>query len=258
MTRGSAGAPAYGAWLRRAGRLIVRNQRLVMFPFALRLVQAVAIIPLVVTTRAVVTFGVYARDAVTPEDRIAAVVTGSAADVRLGLVVLFGATVLATAWLSGAFVVSIREGRVLFWPGRVVFANLVVVYALVMTIEVGLAAIAAHPRTASWYLPVALVAAAPMFYADYAVVLERRSWWSAIARSVQLCTRRPGATLTVFAASLVAGGVESAVFITPVTNDTGVFPPFFLVVLLVDALVQYAGDCGLIGVMLEDRAAQGR
>jgi hypothetical protein len=254
MMPGPARAPAYAAWLRRAGRLIAANQRLLVFPAGVALANALAVLPLVAATRPAVTLAVFARDAVDPASRVIDVASANPSRAALAAIAaLVVASVVCSAWFTGAFVTSLRDGSVRVWPGLRVFLRLTGFYLVSNAYFYGLVALSQHPAAAGWAFPAALVAAPLTFYADYAIVLEDRGLVSAVVRSVRVTLRRLGPSLTVFAASLAAEAAQRAAFIDPVKNAGRLFPPFILAVFLLNALLQYLTDCALIAVLMGER-----
>ena len=121
MARGPVRAlGATGAWFERAGRIIASNQRLLFFPVALQLAGALLMLPVTLSSHTAVTFSVYARDAADGDrrfvDLIRASSTSTGTFVAMAVVALAGA--LCAAWLAGAFIRSLGDGNLRWWPGR--------------------------------------------------------------------------------------------------------------------------------------------
>ena len=58
------------AWLRRAGRIMAANQRLLFFPIAFQVGVALLALPVTLASHDTVTFDVYARDAADGDARV--------------------------------------------------------------------------------------------------------------------------------------------------------------------------------------------
>jgi hypothetical protein len=257
MARGPGGAPAYAAWLAHAGRLIASSQRLLIFPIANRLAMAVLLAPVVLADNRDAGFTTFARAAVQPDKTVidllgvAPLPASLVAAISLYLI----GSVLVDAWLAGAFISSIRDGRLRWHDGWHGFANLVVVYAVAEAVEFGLGAYAgSHYGVLEVYLVLLLATAWPLLFADYAVILERRSAGSAFVRSFRLASRRWRETLTLLVTVIVVVEVLSGSLTQVLLDANAIFPPFFLAILLVDGLIRYCSDCAGIALLLEDAA----
>jgi hypothetical protein len=245
-----------GAWLQRAGRIIASNQRLLFFPVALQVAGALLMLPVTLSSHDAVTFSVYARDAADGDRRFADLIRASSTStstfVAMALVVLGGA--LCAAWLAGAFIRSLGDGGLRWWPGARAFVPLTVLYLLSGLINIGIALVAtADDSAATAWLALAMVVlvSVPVMFADYAIVLEERGLAGGIARSGRIWLRRPGQCLMALFAFLIAGQLVFELFVQRIQDADGVFPGFFGAQLLVQALVAYASDCVLIALLLE-------
>jgi hypothetical protein len=247
---------ATGAWLERAGRIIASNQRLLFFPVALQIAGALLMLPVTLSSHGAVTFSVYARDAADGDHRFSDLIrassTSTATFVAMALVVLGGA--LCAAWLAGAFIRSLGEGGVCWWPGARAFLPLTVLYLVsgLLSIAIAVVATAHETAAAAWLaLLMVVVVSVPVMFADYAIVLEERGLASGIVRSARIWLRRPGQCLMALFAFLIAGQVVFELFVQRIQDADGVFPGFFGAQLLVQALVAYVSDCVLIALLLE-------
>jgi hypothetical protein len=247
---------ATGAWLQRAGRIIASNQRLLIFPIALQVVTALLMLPLTLSSHVAVTFDVFARDAADPERRMADLVRASSTStgtfVVLAVIVAVGA--LCTAWLGGAFIRSLGEGGVTWWPGTRPFVPLVVLYLVSELITIGIAVMAGGDEsvgTAWLALLLVVVVSVPVMFADYAIVLEERGLLGGLTRSARIWGRRPGQCAMALFTFLVVGQLVFELFVQRIEDADGVFPGFFGAQLLVQALVAYASDCVRIALLLE-------
>jgi len=242
-----------GAWLERAGRIIASNQRLLVFPVVLQIAGALLLLPVTLASHSVVTFDVYARDASDADGRFADLIRASSTSagtfVAMAVTVLLSA--LCTAWLVGAFIRSLGEGDIHWWPGRA-FAPLTVIYVLSGLISVGISLIANADSSGGLALLTILLVSVPFFFADYAIVLEDRGVAGGIGRSGRIWLRRPGQCLMALTAFLIIGQVlVGSLFVHRIADADGVFPGFFGAQLLVQALIAYVSDCVLIALLLE-------
>jgi hypothetical protein len=253
---------ATGAWLARAGRIIASNQRLLFFPIALQVTAALLVLPVTLASHSAITFDVFARDAARGDVRLADLIRASSTStgtfVAIAVSIVAGA--LCTAWLAGAFIRSLGEGGLLWWPGARAFVPLAVLYLLSALISVGIALVGTADDSAGtgWLtLLLVVVVSVPVMFADYAIVLEERSLIGGVARSGSIWLRRPGQCLMALFTFLVAGQVVFELFAQRIEDADGVFPGFFGAMLLVAALVAYVSDCVLIALLLEtpDEAA---
>lgn len=252
-----------GAWLRRAGRIMASNQRLLFFPIALQVGVALLMLPVTIASHDGVTFDVFARDAASPDQRTLDLIEASSTSTGtyIAIAVAFVVSVVLSAWLTGAFIRSVSDGALRWWPGRRAFALLAVLYGVTGLFGLGFGVLAANGDGSALLALFALLAIAiPLTFADYAIIFEDRTLAGAIVRSVRIWRQRPSQGLLTLVTFLLATDVVFALFIDKMQDSEGVFPGFFGALLLVQALVAYASDCLLIALMLEtpDVAATGR
>lgn len=253
MARGTGGAPIYAAWLAHAGRLIASNQRLLGYPIAIRAISAGLFVLVAVASRPDLGFTRYARDAVAPDDRLVDLLSVPLPGSWLAAIVAyFIGSVLAEAALAGTFIAAVRDGRADWRIGWPAYANLVLFYAVTNAIGLGLVAYAgSHYADVLALLVLLIVTAWPTVYADYAIVLERRSVIAGAIRSFRVASVRWRETLTLLVAVNLIGVLAGGTLTQQLLDANGVFPPFFLAVLLVDGMIRYCGDCAGIAVLLE-------
>lgn len=161
---------------------------------------------------------------------------------------VFGSAAIA-AWLRGAFIRSLAERRLVYWPGRTVFARLAAYYALT-----GLLALGAEALGRAAVLPglVALLLLNVLFaYGDYAIVIDDLPLLGGLRRSLELLRFRPGPTMTMVWVAFALSALEAVAFVSPLEDGNGVFPPFLLALVLAAALVDYVVDCGLLAIFAE-------
>ena len=168
--------------------------------------------------------------------------------------VLAGA--LCAAWLAGAFIRSLGDGSLRWWPGTRAFASLTVLYLVSGLVSIGIALVGTADESAAtaWLaLLMVVLVSVPVMFADYAIVLEDRGARRAASRAARgIWLRRPG--------DVPDGAVRvpdrqasscSTLFVQRIQDADGVFPGFFGAQLLVQALLAYASDCILIALLLE-------
>jgi hypothetical protein len=230
------------------------NQRLLFFPIALQVGIALLALPVTLASHDTVTFDVYARDAADGDLRVVDLLGASSTSSTtiVAIVVTFVAAVLLQAWLSGAFIRSIGEGALRWWPGRRTFVLLALLYLATSLVFLGLTAVADSEDYALLALVGSLAFAVPVMFADYAIVLEDAPLGHAIVRSARLWRRRASQAMLVFVTSIIVGQLVFALFVEKLDNSDGVFPGFFGALLLVAALFAYASDCLLIALLLEN------
>jgi hypothetical protein len=238
------------------------NQRLLFFPIAFQVGVALLALPVTLASHDAVTFDVYARDAADGDSRVVDLIRASSTSTTtfVVIVVTFIAAVVLQAWLSGAFIRSIGDGALRWWPGRTAFALLTGLYLVTSLVFLGLTAVtdSVDPLVA---LAGVLAFAVPAMFADYAIVLEDAPLGHAIVRSARMWRRRPSQAMLVFAMSIIVGQLVFSLFIEKLDDSDGVFPGFFGALLLVGALFAYASDCLLIALLLDnpdDAPATGR
>lgn len=227
------------------------NQRLLFFPIALQVGGALLMLPVTLASHDTVTFDVYARDVA--DDRITLDLFGASSTstgtyVALGAAIVLGA--LLTAWLAGAFIRSISDGALRWWPGTGTFAKLAVIYLVTTALALGLGIAAVN----DYALPAlfgGLALAIVFGFTDYAVVFEDRSIGDAIRRSLRVWRARWREALMTWIFFLFIGDVIFSLFVGTITDSDGVFPGFLGALLLVLALAVYASDCLLIALLLE-------
>jgi hypothetical protein len=229
------------------------NQRLLFFPIALQVGAALLVLPVTLASHDTVTFDVFARDASNADQRSADLLgassTSTATFVAIGVGLVLA--VLMTAWLGGAFIRSIADGTLRWWPGRRAFLRLVVLYLATAVAGLGLVAVNGSDDYAGLALPLVLLISIPLTFADYAVVFEDRSVPAAIVRSCRVWRRRPGQALLTLVTFVLASQLIYELFISKLEDSDGVFPGFLGALLLVQALAAYASDCLLIALLLE-------
>ncbi len=230
------------------------NQRLLFFPIAFQVGVALLALPVTLASHDTVTFDVYARDAADGDTRIVDLLQASSTSTSTVVViaVTFVAAVLLQAWLAGAFIRSIGDGALRWWPGRRAFALLAVLYLVTSLAFLGLTAVAGSEDYALLALIGALALAVPVMFADYAIVLEDATLPHSIARSAGLWRRRASQAMLVFVTSILVGQLVYTLFVEKLDESDGVFPGFFGALLLVTALFAYASDCLLIALLLEN------
>ena len=154
------------------------------------------------------------------------------------------------AWLSGAFIRSISDGALRWWPGAGAFAKLAVIYLVTGAIAVGLGIAAVN----DYELPAlagSFALAVVFGFTDYAVVFEDRSIPDAIRRSLRIWRIRWREAFLTWITFIFVGEVIFSLFVGTITDSEGVFPGFLGALLLVVALAAYASDCLLIALLLE-------
>ncbi len=227
------------------------NQRLLFFPIALQVGGALLMLPVTLASHDTVTFDVYARDVA--DDRVTLDLFGASSTstgtyVGLAVAIILGA--LLTAWLAGAFIRSISDGALRWWPGTPTFAKLALIYLVTSTIALGLGIAAVH----DYGLPAlfgGLALAVVFGFTDYAVVFEDRSIGDAIRRSLRIWRIRWREALLTWITFLFVSDIIFSMFVGTITDSDGVFPGFLGALLLVLALAAYASDCLLIALLLE-------
>jgi hypothetical protein len=240
-----------GAWLRRAGRIMASNQRLLFFPIALQVGGALLMLPVTLASHDTVTFDVYARDVA--DDRTTLDLFGAASTstgTYVALVVALGLGALLTAWLAGAFIRSISDGALRWWPGTRTFAKLAVIYLVTSALALGLGVLAVNDYAVPALFG-GLALAIVFGFTDYAVVFEDRSVPDAVRRSLRIWRQRWREALMTWITFIVLGQLIFSMFVDTITGSDGVFPGFLGALLLVLALAAYASDCLLIALLLE-------
>jgi hypothetical protein len=243
-----------GAWLRRAGRIMASNQRLLFFPIALQVGGAILMLPVTLAAHDTVTFDVYARDVADDSvtlDLFGASSTSTGTYVAIALAMLAGAAL--TAWLSGAFIRSISDGALRWWPGARTYRLLFVIYLVTSALALGLGLLAVNDYAVPALFG-GLALAVVFGFTDYAVVFEDRSIVDAIRRSLHVWRKRWREALMTWITFLVVSDIIYSLFVDKITDSDGVFPGFLGALLLVLALVSYASDCLLIALLLETPA----
>jgi hypothetical protein len=229
------------------------NQRLLFFPIALQVGGALLVLPVTLASHDVVTFDVYARDAANADQRTVDLLEASSTSTTtfVAMGAAFVVAVLLTAWLTGAFIRSIGDGALRWWPGTRAFVRLAVLYLVTAVAGLGLLAVSDSDDYGGLALLLVLLISIPLTFADYAVVLEDRSLPAAIVRSCRIWRRRPGQALMTLVIFILASNIVFELFISKLDESEGVFPGFLGALLLVQALVAYASDCLLIALLLE-------
>ncbi len=227
------------------------NQRLLFFPIALQVAGAMLMLPVVLASHDTVTFDVYARDVA--DDRVALELFGASSTstgTYVALVAAFVLGALLAAWLAGAFIRSISDGALRWWPGTATYARLAVIYLVTGGIALagGLLVVNDY-EVPALFLTLAL--AVVFGFSDYAVVFEDRSVISAIRRSLRIWRARWREALMTWIFFLFVGDLIYSLFVGTITDSDGVFPGFLGALLLVLALTAYASDCLLIALLLE-------
>ena len=230
------------------------NQRLLFFPIAFQVGVALLALPVTLASHDTVTFDVYARDAADGDLRVVDLLGASSTSTStiVVIVVTFLAAVLLQAWLSGAFIRSIGDGALRWWPGGTTFGLLAVLYFFTSLAFLGLTAVADSKDYALLALFGSLAFAVPVMFADYAIVLEDASLARSAVRSARLWRRRASQAMLVFVTSIAVGQLVFTLFVEKLDDSDGVFPGFFGALLLVAALFAYASDCLLIALLLEN------
>jgi hypothetical protein len=230
------------------------NQRLLFFPIALQVGGAVLLLPVTLAAHDTVTFDIYARDVADDRrmlDLFGASSTSATTYVAITAALL--AAVVLTAWLSGAFIRSVSDGALRWWPGGRALVLLAVIYLATGGSALGLGLLAVN----GYGVPALFggLALAVLFgFSDYAIVFEDRSVADAIARSLRIWRRRWREALMTWITFLVVSNAIFALFVDKMDASDGVFPGFLGALLLVQALVAYASDCLLIALLLETPA----
>ena len=229
------------------------NQRLLFFPIALQVGGALLMLPVTLASRDFVTFDVYARDAADADQRTVDLLGASSTSTGtyVAIVATFLVAVVLLAWLGGAFIRSIGDGALRWWPGTRAFGLLFVLYLVTGVLGLGLLALNGSNDYAALALPALLAISIPLTFSDYAIILEERTLPSALLRSVRVWRRRPGQALLSFVTFVLASTIVFSLFIDKIEGSDGVFPGFFGALLLVHGLVAYASDCLLIALLLE-------
>ncbi len=255
MARGDAGAPgSLGSGARRALRLAAANQRLLILPVAGQLVTALLALPVVLAARDGVTFAVFARDAA-ETDRFYVDVLGEPRTTDLTFAAIVAAIIagaVVNALVGGALIRSLGEGRTRLWVGGRAFVALTAIWLVGGFAGLAVTALGDSPYS----LLLLLLLLVPLLYADYAVVLEERSLWAAMARSARLIGRRPGQTLLVLLAVQLLGALLAVVFIDPLDGADGIFPGFFGALLLAVGGLDYLVTCALVAIVLENPVSE--
>ena len=230
------------------------NQRLLFFPIALQVGGALLMLPVTLAVHDAVTFDVYARDVADDRNTLelfGASSTSTGTYVALAVALVLGA--LLTAWLAGAFIRSISDGALRWWPGTGTFARLAVIYLVTTALAFGLG-VAAVNDYAVPALFGGLALAVTFGFTDYAVVFEDRTIPDAIRRSLRIWRIRWREALLTWITFIFVGDVIFSLFVGTITDSDGVFPGFLGALLLVLALAAYASDCLLIALLLETPA----
>jgi len=244
----SPGVPASAAWLRRAGRLFVDNQRLLVLSCAIRLVEAALVLPLSVLARPTLRLFDYARDlADLPHRTLELHRAGAAVSTLAVAAFVLLAIALADAVLRAVLIASFGKGRLDLRPTVAAVAWLAALYGVVSAVDIGLAALW-DSGAAALALPAALVVSIPTFYADYAIVRDGRTALQGVVASVATSRRAPRATLFTFVALFALFQVEGAIFVQPLFDSTAIFPGFLVGLLLADGVLRFAGDCALLAI----------
>jgi hypothetical protein len=229
---------------------MAQNQRLLVFPLAFALGQALFLVPFVAATHPSLGLDGFGQTLAEPERRVLDVLgasPGTGAVAAAVFAVLAG--VLLQAWTSAAFIRSVGFGGVVLAPGVRTVGRLVAIYA----------AATAFTYVAADRALIGLVLAPIIFllfgYADYVAVLEERAPVDAVRRSVELAARAWQASLLIFITELLLiDSIMVQLFSVPLHDHPTVSVPLVVAYLLTAGLVQYATDCALIAVVLEDRA----
>ncbi len=227
------------------------NQRLLFFPIALQVCSALLTVPITLAAHDTITFDVFALDVA--DDRRVLDLVGDSSTSATTYVVIVAVLVLSAAlvaWLGGAFIRSVSDGALRWWPGRPAFALLFVIYLVTSGLVFGLGLLAVN----DFALPAlfgGLAVAAVFGFSDYAVVFEDRSVAGAIRRSLRIWRRRWREAFLTWITFLLVSDIVFSAFVGTMEDSDGIFPGFLGALLLVLALLAYASDCLLIALLLE-------
>ena len=214
------------------------NQRLLFFPIALQVGGALLLLPVTLAAHDTVTFDVYARDVADDPDHARAVrrVVDLHRHLRRPCRRDRPRRALLTAWLSGAFIRSISDGALRWWPGdgRVREARRHLPrHRRVAVLGLGIAAVNDYELPA---LVGSFALAVVLMFTDYAVVFEDRSIPDAIRRSLRIWRIRWREAFLTWITFIFVGDSSSRCSSSTITDSDGVFPGFLGALLLVVAL----------------------
>ncbi len=222
-------------------------------------------LPVTLSSHAAVTFDVYARDAADADGRFADLIRASSTSTGTFVAMAVDRARwrrCCMAWLAGAFIRSLGDGDVRWWPGRGVRAARPSSTSSAGSVSIGISLIANADDTGAtaWLALLTIVVVSRAVHVrrlrDRARGARASQAASAAARRIWL--RRPGQCLMALTAFLIVGQlVIDRCSSQRIDDADGVFPGFFGALLLVQALIAYVSDCVLIALLLEtpDEAA---
>jgi hypothetical protein len=250
---GTATAPTAGEWLRDAARLAGRGQRLLVFPLALAIVVYAAAVPAAIAAGADTSFSALARYVVDVDGRLVDALDGTVEPGTAEWVLLAANVVLqglAGAWLIGAFVRSLVEGRVVRFPGLATFVRLAVFYIGFSALLAPIIALAGGGG--GWDL-VALLVPVVLFVAtmftDLVIVIDDAPIRRGLLDSARVVRTRPGLALLAFVLSYSLWALAVFLFDDAIEDAEEVFPPFLVAAALAHGVVLYVTNCALIALL---------
>lgn len=254
MAGGTAHAPTAGDWLRETARLAGRSQRLLVFPLALAILAYAVAVPAAVAAGADTSFSALARYVVGLDGRLVDALDGTVEPSTAEWALLGAAIVLeslAAAWLLGAFVRSVVEGRVVRFPGLATFVRLAVFYAAFSALFLPIAVLAG--AGAGWEVLALLayaVLSVAIVVADLVIVIDDAPIRHGVVGSVRIVRTRPGLAVLAFVLAFTLGTLAVALFDDAIEDAEEVFPPFLVAAALAHGVVLYVVNCALIALLL--------
>jgi hypothetical protein len=226
---------------------------LLVFPLALAILSYAAAVPAAIAAGADTSFSALARYVVSVDGRLVDAVDGtvepSTAEWVL-LAVQVPLEGLAAAWLVGALVRSLVDGRVVRFPGLATFLRLAAYYTAFAALLVPLAALTG--AGAGWgavaFLSYVVLALATLF-ADLVVIVDRVPVRHGIVASVRVVRTRPALAVLAFALTFALGLLAAALFDDAIADAEEVFPPFLVAAALAHGVVLYVVNCGLLTLL---------
>lgn len=226
---------------------------MLVFPLALSILVYAAAVPAAIAAGADTSFSSLARYVVSVDGRLVDAVDGTvepstAEWVLLGLgVPLEG---LAAAWLVGALVRSLVDGRVVRFPDPATFVRLAVYYTAFAGLLVPLGALAgAGAGGSALALVLYTVLVIATLFADLVVIVDRVPIRHGLVASVRVVRTRPALALLAFALLFTLTTLTFELFDVDIESADEVFPPFLVAAALAHGVVLYVTNCGLLTLL---------